>query len=169
MRGAAQLWLRILELGYRAPGIAWQVANVVIRWIRRRLVAREYCLGVIVQRRHYCFISLRVAAEQTIGLKCFQVQAIQKRPITFRGRTRSGEIDEIAGLHDWAHTHTAHAKTTATAGRSSASVTARYRDSRVIVCCVLPAIPQLARLGARLKNPRARPFGGAVGLGQERN
>src|SRR5216683_913910 len=147
MRDAAKLWLWIFERGHRSPGIAVEIAHVIVRWFSRRLISGEQDFAVIVERRDDRLVGFGIAAEQTLSPEGLKIQPINERPIAVRGRTLAGEVDEIPRLHN--HSGTATAKST------TATIAAHHRIAGIFVRCLLPAIPKLARRGAGLENPCA--------------
>ena len=159
MLDAAELRLRIRERRHRLLRRRVAVARVVVRRLGRRFIAREEPVHVVVERRHDRLVRVRRRAEQPLGLQRLQIQPIEERTIAFRRRSRAGEIDVVAGLHDRA----------ATAPAAPAAVAARHRVAGILVRGILPAIPQLARLGARLEDPRPHVARRAIRFTQQRD
>src|SRR5258708_11446978 len=147
MGDAAKLWLRIFECGPRTFCLARYLTHVIVRWIGRALSARQDRLCLVAERRDDRLVRFRIAAEQTVGHECFEVQAIDERAIAFRRSTYAGQENIIARLYD----------RTATATEAAATAVAtRNRCTGIFVGGVLPPIPKFARRGARFQNPRPR-------------
>ena len=84
MRHATKLRLRIFEVSDRASGVGTEIADVVVRRLHWRFIARQDRLRLVIQGRDRRLVCFRVASKQAILRECHQIQTIDEWPIALR-------------------------------------------------------------------------------------